>query len=133
MSDQTRANWRTAIAAAYIVMGMFPLLGALAIILFAVPAVALNVPWDINIIYPFFGLGLAILVTAALAALLFVAAWGLSGQKRWGRLVAMIAAIVLLPAIPIGAIVGIVALWFLIFRDTADRAAPTPPGYTIVQ
>lgn len=133
MSDQARANWRTAIAAAYIVMGMFPLLGALAILLFAFPAVTLNVPWDLDIIYPLFGLGLAVLVTASLSALLFVAAWGLTGQKRWGKLVAMVAAIVLLPAIPLGTVVGIVALWFLIFKDSGDRAAPAPPGYRVVE
>ena len=125
MSEQARANWRTAISASYIVLGMFPLLGTLAILLFALPAVTLNVPWDINIIYPLFGLGLAILVTAALGILLFVAAWGLAGQKRWGKFVAVIAAIILLPAIPVGTIVGILALWFLLFKDSGNRPAPT--------
>ncbi len=125
MSDQARANWRTAISAAYIVLGMFPLLGTIAILLFALPAVTLNVPWDINIIYPLFGLGLAIFVTAVLGILLFVAAWGLVGQKAWGKLVAVIAAIILLPAIPIGTIVGLLALWFLLFGDRSDRSAPT--------
>ncbi len=129
MSDQARANWRTGISAAYIVMGMFPLLGALAIILFAVPAVTLNVPWDINMIYPLFGLGIAILVTAALSILLFVAAWGLIAQKGWSKIVAVIAGIVLLPAFPIGTIVGVLALGFLLFGDRSDHSAPTTHGH----
>ncbi|MFN8474004.1 MAG: hypothetical protein U0822_17565 [Anaerolineae bacterium] len=129
MSDQARAYWRIATSAAYIVMGMFPLLGTLAIVLFALPAVTLNMPWDINIIYPLFGLGMAILLTAALAVLMFVAAWGLAGQKGWGKIVAVIAGIVLLPAFPIGTIVGVLALGFLLFGDRSDRSTPTTHGH----
>ena len=52
-------------------------------------------------------------VTAAMAVLAFVAAFGLLTRRPWGRVLAIIAAILSLLKFPVGTALGIYTLWVL--------------------
>lgn len=69
----------------------------------------------------------AILLFAVLAAPGLAAGYGLLRHKAWGRILAIVMAILGLPAVPIGTAIGIYALWVLFQEAATDYfAAPQP-------
>lgn len=67
------------------------------------------------------------LAFAAVVILVFggafaVVGWGLWGLKEWARAAAIVLAVLQLPGIPIGTIVGALTLWYLLADPDAKAA-----------
>jgi hypothetical protein len=56
------------------------------------------------------------------------AGYGLLTRKSWGRVLAIVIAILNLPNVPFGTLIGIYALWVLLPRKSQDSGAAWPDG-----
>ena len=70
----------------------------------------------------------AALFFGALALPGFAAGYGLLKRRQWGRVLAIIVAVLDLFNIPIGTAVGLYALWVMTHQQAADYFGLTPPG-----
>ncbi|MCX6801666.1 MAG: hypothetical protein NT067_00990 [Candidatus Diapherotrites archaeon] len=124
----------TIVAALYLIEGVFGLLGALAIILLGgavatmitgIPATGSNQAAAANVAAAggFIGMiaGVLGIIMLVLAILALVVGWFLLKGKNWARWVAIIFAVLSLLGFPIGTIIGIVVIYFLLV-DKAGKA-----------
>jgi len=75
-----------------------------------------------------FGLSIALLVLLTYMALSVAAGIGLVTGKEWGRILAIVHSAVSLLNIPIGTIIGIIALIYLTKEDVRQYFQSAPPG-----
>lgn len=61
-------------------------------------------------------------VILILGAVFAVVGWGLWGLKSWGRAAAIVLAILQLPGLPVGTIIGGLTLWYLLSDPDAKAA-----------
>jgi hypothetical protein len=105
----------------WIVLSAIHLLSALKLVF--VSQVVLNVvrthisiPHFVGPLVSLVGLGLAVAGVAGLAA-----GWGLLQRAPWARILAIVLAILSLPAIPFGTALGIYTLWVLLASGAAEE------------
>jgi hypothetical protein len=68
------------------------------------------------------GVGLVIGVFVALmSAPSMLAGWGLLNRRPWARILTIVLAVLSLPGIPIGTLLGIYSLWVLMNESVADQ------------
>ena len=90
------------------------------------------------------GLGVAYLIIGIITFILYlITAKGVANQKNWGKILAIIFGILMLPSIPIGTILGIVILinifneqgkaWFAgtATETVTTSTEPSPPGSNV--
>jgi hypothetical protein len=63
-----------------------------------------------------------LVLSAFSSVILLVAGWGLLKLKRWARVLAMIVAVLMLFAFPIGTVLGALILYYLGSNDEVKRA-----------
>jgi hypothetical protein len=90
------------------------LIGACAILVFAVPGILSGGNRGFDLIPPLFGVGIALLFVLAEGVLSVVAGWGLLLLKEWARWLAIVLAAFSLLAFPIGTILGALVIWYLL-------------------
>jgi hypothetical protein len=113
MQKSRRPDAITVAAILAFVMAIPFFLGAIAIVLFAFPALIVYAPHPaMGLIAPIFGMAIGILFTLAFGALLVIAGIGLLRMQNWARIMILVLAILMLPGFPIGTLLGIVALWY---------------------
>ncbi len=116
-----RTDAITIIAIYHFVAGGLALLGAIAILLFAILPVAVSRGDPSGIAVSLAALGLGLLVTLAFGVAAIAVGWGLMQLRSWARWGAIILAILQLPAFPIGTIIGAAIIWYLL---TDEGRAP---------
>lgn len=67
-------------------------------------------------------LGLGLGAALFMAVVFGLAAWGLWRLREWGRIGAMVLALLHLPFFPMGTVIGIATLWYLSSHDDAVAA-----------
>ena len=97
------------------VTALISLIGILAVALFAFPRVVIL--HDIARLGGVFGLSIVIVLLAAYLCLSVTAGSGLIIGKAWGRLLAIIHAVLSLIKIPFGTIIGGLTLFYLFSRE----------------
>ena len=128
-----RPDGITLLAIYHFIIGIPLLIGACAILVFAVPAVTVNNNDPNGVIAALFGLGVGLLFVGGGGLLALIAGAGLLALKEWARWLALALAILSLPVFPIGTITGGVTIWYLLQEHI--RAAfyggetAAPPGY----
>jgi len=125
-----RPDTLTIIAIYHFVVGALALLGALAILLFAILPVAVggNDPGGVAVALAALLLGLVVTLAFGIAALII--GWGLLRMRGWARWGAIVLAILQLPAFPIGTIIGGLIIWYLLSdegRNAFELTTPTTP------
>lgn len=115
-----RPDGVTAIAVWYFVDAAFLLLGACTIIavLFGVLSAIGND--QTAAFWTSFGMLCGVVFTIVTGIALFISGWGLLQMKSWARWLAIILAILSLFAFPIGTIIGIVIIWYLLKDDIKE-------------
>ncbi|MFH1234029.1 MAG: hypothetical protein V1493_00235 [Candidatus Diapherotrites archaeon] len=122
----------TIVAALYLVQGIFALLAGLAIILLGsafasmIPGMTLtgtNGQVDAAAAGGIFGaiIGVIGIIVLVLAILSLLVGWFLLKGKNWARWVAIVLGVLSLLNIPIGTLIGIVTIYFLLI-DKAGKA-----------
>lgn len=101
------------------------LLVGLVILTVPVPAVIMSGAPDIGLFFPLFGLGIAAVATGGTGAIAFVTGMGLLGRQDWARLLAIVFAVLMLLAFPLGTFIGAIAL-VLLFQDNVREEFATP-------
>ncbi len=96
------------------------LLGACAILTVALFPVALNVDDGDALFWALFGLCIGFLVTGGSGILSVLAGWGLLNLKEWARWLALVLAVFTLFAFPIGTIIGVLIIWYLLQDEAKD-------------
>lgn len=129
----------TIIAIYHFVVGGLALLGAIAILLFAILPVAVSRGDPGGVAVALAALGLGLLVTLAFGVAAIAVGWGLLQLRGWARWGAIVLAILQLPAFPIGTIIGAAIIWYLLTDEgrepfegarpptTPSSTPPTPP------
>ena len=110
----------------FVIGAIFPLLGALALLIFAYPAVLTGTATGSDRYMAVAGLSFALLVVIALAAVNIAAAIGLLRLKPWGRILAMVLAALGLLAFPIGTAAGVLILWYLLGDEAREVFTGVP-------
>ena len=125
MYAKPRSELTTIIAVLYIVLALPAILGGLAILIFAIPAVVSSMR-PVDLAPPLFGLTVALLLTLGGGVLLVIDAVGLVGRREWARVLALVLAVLMLPALPLGTVIGVVALWHLLQADSRQEFSRLP-------
>lgn len=125
MYAKPRSELTTIIAVLYVVLALPIILGGLAILIFGVPAVVTSVGLP-DLPAPLFGLGIALLFTLGAGVLMVIDAVGLVARQEWARILALVLAVLMLPILPLGPIVGVIALWHLLQADARQEFAHLP-------
>ena len=73
-----------------------------------------------SVVAPVFGLSVGVVVLLAFIGLAVAAGLGLLGGSEWGRLCALVHAVLNLVAIPFGTVIGVLALIYLMSPQTKD-------------
>ena len=112
----TRPDWLILLAIWEFLSGFVAFLGMVAIAVFAMPQSA----WMFGIARTgmLFGLSVALLFLLCWVALSAAAGIGLIIGKEWGRMLAIVHSAVGLVNVPIGTVIGILALIYLMKADT---------------
>jgi hypothetical protein len=93
-------------------------IGLAAIATFAFPEVSTT--WGREMVGGYFGLGLATLVLLCYIGISVAGGIGLLIGKEWGRILSIVQAVLSMICIPIGTIIGILALIYLISTDVKN-------------
>ena len=112
-----RPDGVTVIAIYHFVIAIPSLLGACAILVFAIPPVLFSGDSVSGIFWALFGLGFALLATAGGGVLSLIAGWGLLALKEWARWLVIVLAILSLVAFPIGTVIGGFIIWYLLQEE----------------
>ncbi len=116
-----RPDGVTVIAIWHFIQGVLSLMGACVILAIPIPAVLLNVDDAAGLFWAMFGLGIGLVVTGGLGVFSLIIGWGLLELKEWARWIAIVLAVLSLPAFPIGTIIGGIIIWYLL-QDEAREA-----------
>jgi len=90
------------------------LLGACAILVFAVPAILSDGTAGLDRFWALSGVGIGFLIVLVGGIGSVVAGWGLLKLKEWARWLTIALAITSLFAIPLGTFIGAVIIWYLL-------------------
>jgi hypothetical protein len=116
-----RPDGVTAIAVWYFIDAVFLFLGACIIIAVLVGVLAAIGNDPTAQFWTSFGMLSGVVFSAAGGIALVIAGWGLLEMKSWARWLALILAIFSLFAFPIGTIIGVVIIWYLL-KDEIRQA-----------
>ncbi len=122
MNTANRLQVRLAIAVGYFLVAIPALFGGLIILAIPIPAIITSGVHGLGLLFSMLGLGLAVLATAGVGSLALLAGWGLVAGQSWAPTLAIVLAVLMLPAFPFGTIVGGLALWFLLPQAREDPA-----------
>jgi hypothetical protein len=100
------------------IAAFFAFVGVAAIATFAFPDVSMM--WGRSMVGGYFGLSLAILVLLSYIGIAIAGGIGLLIGKEWGRILSIVQAVLSMLAIPIGTIIGILALLYLVSTDVKN-------------
>ena len=115
------------------------LIGMAAIAIFAIPAVLGNwgYGWggmgdfgragDLGVAGAIFGLSIGILVLACFITLGVVGGIGLLSGKSWGRMIGIVHSALSIFWVPVGTVIGVLAIIYLTKDDVKQYFSPTPP------
>jgi hypothetical protein len=124
MTSDTQISERpdgvTLVAVYYVFVGAMGLLGACVILTVALFPVALNVDEGDALFWALFGLCIGFVVTGGSGILSVLAGWGLLNLKEWARWLALVLAVFTLFAFPIGTIIGVLIIWYLLQDEAKD-------------
>jgi hypothetical protein len=124
MTSDTQISERpdgvTLVAVYYFFVGAMGLLGACIIVTVALFPVALNVDEGDALFWALFGLCIGFVVTGGSGILSVLAGWGLLNLKEWARWLALVLAVFTLFAFPIGTIIGVLIIWYLLQDEAKD-------------
>jgi hypothetical protein len=110
------------IIAVYEFLSAIPgLIGLCAILVFAVPGTLAGGDGIGDAAVALFVLGIVLLLIGAGALLSVITGWGLLGLKGWARWLAIVLAALSLPLFPIGTIIGVLIIWYLL-KDEVRQA-----------
>lgn len=120
----------TIIAIYHFVAGGLALLGALAILFFAILPVAVSRgdPAGIAVSVAALGLGFLFMLIFGIAAI--IVGLGLLRLRSWARWGAIVLAILQLPLFPIGTIIGAAIIWYLLTDEGREPFEGTRPPMT---
>ncbi len=118
----------TIMAIYHFVVGALALIGAIAIVLFAMLPVAVSRGDPSGVAVALAALALGLLVTLAFGIAAIAIGWGLLRLRGWARWGAIVLAILQLPAFPIGTIIGAAIIWYLLTDEGREPfEGPRPP------
>jgi hypothetical protein len=112
------------------------LVGLLAIIIFAFPAVSYNAygygpgPGRAGYVGALFGLGIAIVILSIYLVISALGGYGLVKDREWGRMLSIVQAALSLFSIPFGTVIGILIVIYLTrpeIRNYFMRPTLPPP------
>jgi len=126
-ATRRRPDVVTIIAIYHFIVGGLALLGALAILIFAILPVSFSRGDPGGIAAALAALGLGLLITLAFGVAAVIVGWGLLQVRTWARWGAIVLAILQLPAFPIGTIIGALILWYLLTDEGRQVFEGTPP------
>ena len=116
------------LAASWFILGaILPLLGALAIVIFAYPAVLTDETSGTDRYLAVAGVSFGLFVVLVLAAVNIAASIGLLRLRAWGRILAMVLAALGLLAFPVGTIIGALIIWYLLTPEAQEAFGTAPP------
>ncbi len=113
------------IAIYHFVLAGIMVLGALGILLFPLLAVSVSPVDPRGPLAVLFGTGIIFFILIVLAILYLIAGIGLWQRQEWARWLTIVLAILGLFNFPVGTIIGLVILWFLL-RDDVQALFRTP-------
>ena len=114
----------TLISIYYFFVGALGILGACAIVTFAVFPVVAYVDDGEALVWALLGLCVGLLVSGGSGLLSIVAGWGLLNLKEWARWLALVLAIFTLFGFPVGTIIGVLIIWYLLQEEAKDAFEP---------
>jgi hypothetical protein len=130
-ATRRRPDVITIIAIYHFIVGGLALLGALAILIFAMLPVTFSRGDPGGIAVALAALGLGLLATLAFGVAAIIVGWGLLRLRNWARWGAIVLAILQLPAFPIGTIIGALIIWYLLTDEGREVfEGPRPPTTT---
>lgn len=125
-----RSDAITIIAIYHFIVGGLALLGALAILLFAILPVSVSRGDPGGMAVALAALGLGLLVVLAFGVAAIIIGWGLLQLRNWARWGAIVLAILQLPAFPIGTIIGALIIWYLLSDEGREPFEGVRPPTT---
>lgn len=126
--SRSRPDGVTLAAIWFILGAILPFLGALAIMIFAYPAVLTDTTSGIDRYLAVAGVSFGLLVVLAILAANIAAAVGLLRLRPWGRMLAIVLAALGLIWFPIGTIVGALIIWYLLSEEAQQAFGAAPPA-----
>lgn len=115
-------------------------IGVAAIAIFAIPAVTGNWDYgwggmggdwgrsgDMGMVGAVFGLSVAILVLACFIAFGVAAGIGLLSGKNWGRMMGIVHSALSIFWVPVGTVIGVLAIIYLTKDEVKQYFSPAPP------
>lgn len=127
VSPGSRPDGVTLTAVWFIVGAVFGLLGAAAILIFALPAVLRDTSGS-DQYFAVAGVTFGLLMILALVGLDIAAAVGLFRLRPWGRMLAIVLAALGLIWFPIGTAVGVLIIWYMLNDEAKQAFAITSPA-----
>ena len=110
------------IIAVYEFLSAIPgLIGLCAILGFAVPGILAGGDGIGDAAVALFAVGIGLLLVGAGTLLSVITGWGLLGLKGWARWLSIVMAALSLLAFPIGTIIGVLIIWYLL-KDEVRQA-----------
>lgn len=127
-APRSRPDGVTLTAIWFIIGSILPLLGALAIVIFAYPAVLGSETSGTDRYLAVAGVSFGLFVVLLLAGVNVATAVGLLRLRPWGRVLAMVLAALGLLAFPVGTIVGVLIIWYLLTPEAEAAFGTAPPA-----
>ena len=117
MNTSTKGTLVTLLGVAYIICALPVLLGALAVLVFAISGVVASGVSGNELYFGLAGVGFGMLLMAVSGFALMISGVGLLARMAWARIVSMVLAVLMLIVVPIGTVVGVAALVILLQED----------------
>ena len=115
-----RPDGVTVIAVWYFVEAFFLLIGFCAVLAVPISGVFGEIGDPIGEFWAYFGVTCGAIWLLVSGVALVLAGWGLLGMKQWARWLAFVLAILGLFAFPIGTVIGVVIIWYLLKQDVRE-------------
>ena len=127
--EVSRPDGVVLIAIWFILGAVFAMIGAAALAIFAIPAVVSEVEGDGRYFaMAGIGFGLFVIVLAGVADV--IAAIGVLRLRPWGRWLAIVLAALGLFLFPVGTVVGVLIIWYLLGDEAKVAFGVMPPPGT---
>jgi len=111
----------------FIVGAVFSLIGIVAILIFALPAVFTDTTSGIDRYMAVAGVTFGAFIIAILGIADLAAAIGVLQLKGWGRILSIVLAAMGLMLFPVGTIVGVLIIWYMLGDDAKQAFAVDQP------
>jgi hypothetical protein len=125
MKQSTRPDGISVIAIYYFIIALLNLIGACAIVVFPIAAVISNTS-DEGLYFALAGLGLGLCAVLVLSIMALAAGIGLFRMATWGRWLGLAMAVFTLVLFPIGTIIGVFIIWYLLKAETREAFEASP-------